>query len=129
MTMIDGSTADVYYNGFAGDEMYNPYGLQQLGIEHIKPIITRGILIDIAGSKNVDSLPEQYDVSMADVQNALARQGMSEDDLYAGDALLFIVTPLREPPARRFALSRYVNKLRRGLPRYSLWIGDHCYNV
>ena len=55
--MADGSTEDVYYNGFTGAEMYSPYGLRALGVENVKPILTRGILIDLAGYKNLPSLP------------------------------------------------------------------------
>ena len=37
--MADGTEQDVYYNGFTGDEIYNRYGLQQPGIEKVKPFI------------------------------------------------------------------------------------------
>ena len=85
----DGTTKDVYYNGFTGDQMYSPYGLRELGIENVKPIITRGILIDIAGFKGVKNLPEKYEVTLADVKGALAKQGLSEDDIEDGDAIFF----------------------------------------
>ena len=89
VTMADGSVQDVYYNGFTGAEMYSPYGLQRLGIENVKPILTRGILIDLAGYKSLPNLPARYEVTLADVRGALARQGLSEDGLRRGDALLF----------------------------------------
>ena len=89
VTMADGSVEDVYYNGFTGAEMYSPYGLRKLGVENIKPILTRGILIDLAGYKGLPNLPARYEVTLADVRGALARQGLSESDLRPGDALLF----------------------------------------
>lgn len=89
MKMADGIEQDVYYNGFTGAEMYSPYGLQRLGIEHVKPILTRGIMIDVAGYKGVTNLPARYEVTLADVRGALARQGLSENDLRPGDALIF----------------------------------------
>ena len=89
MTMADGSTRDVYYNGFTGDEILGTYGMRELGIEKIKPIVTRGILIDIAGFKNVGRLPNGYEVTVADVRGALKKQGVAEDSLRPGDALLF----------------------------------------
>jgi kynurenine formamidase len=89
MKMADGTEQDVYYNGFTGAEMYSPYGLQKLGIEHVKPIVTRGILIDIAGYKGLSNLAARYEVTLADVRGALARQGLSERDLRPGDALIF----------------------------------------
>lgn len=87
--MADSSTRTVFYNGFTENEMRSPYGLLQLGVENVKPIITRGILIDLAGYKGVNTLPEQYEITMADVRNALNKQGMKESDIEPGDALLF----------------------------------------
>jgi hypothetical protein len=89
VTMADGSVEDVYYNGFTGAEMYSPYGLRKLGIENVKPMLTRGILVDLAGYKGLPNLPARYEVTLADVRGALARQGLSEGDIRPGDALLF----------------------------------------
>jgi kynurenine formamidase len=89
VTMEDGSTDDVWYNGVRGDDMRGPYGLLKLGVEHVKPYITRGILIDVAGYKGVETLPNGYEVTLADVRGALARQGLTETAIKPGDALLF----------------------------------------
>jgi hypothetical protein len=89
LTMADGSTTDVFYNGVPAAEMRAPYGLTKLGVEHVRPIITRGILIDVAGFKGVDTLPSGYEVTLADVRGALARQEIQESELKPGDALLF----------------------------------------
>jgi hypothetical protein len=89
MTMADGRTTDVYYNGFTAEEMADPYELQRLGVENVKPIFTRGFLIDIAGFKGVHHLPESYEISLDDVKGALSRQNISEDEIRPGDALLF----------------------------------------
>jgi kynurenine formamidase len=64
-------------------------GLQALGGEHVKPIITRGILIDIAAFKGVPVLDSRYEVTLADVRGALAKQGVREDSIEPGDAILF----------------------------------------
>jgi kynurenine formamidase len=87
--MQGGSTEQVFYNGFTAKEMDAPNGLQRLGIEHLKPIITRGVLIDIAAYKGVARLPNSYEVTVADVTGALARQDMSANDIRPGDAVLF----------------------------------------
>ena len=73
ITMADGTEQDVFYNGFSLDEIRHPfgYGLVNLGVENIKPIITRGILIDIAGFKGVEVLDAKYEVTLDDVQGAL----------------------------------------------------------
>ena len=89
MTMADGSVQDVFYNGHTVDEMQGAYGLATLGVENIKPFITRGILIDVAGLKGVEALDHSYEVTVADVRAALKRQGMKESDLEDGDALFF----------------------------------------
>jgi len=87
--MPDGSERDIFYNGVVIEDMKDAYGLRKLGIEHVKPIITRGILIDIAGYKNIASLPNSYEVTVDDVRGALRRQGMSEGDIRPGDAIFF----------------------------------------
>jgi len=91
--MADGSFETVFYNGFTKDELLGGNrgrdGLEALGVETMKPFITRGILIDVAGYKNMQPLPAAYEVTMADVRGALERQGMSEDTIQQGDAVLF----------------------------------------
>ena len=77
-----------FYNGFTEDQIMGGYGLQKLGVENIKPIFTRGILIDIAGYKG-GMLDAGTVVTMEDVNGALERQGMSEDDILDGDVVLF----------------------------------------
>jgi kynurenine formamidase len=87
--MADGSERDLFYNGVPIEDMKDAYGLRKLGIEHIKPIFTRGILIDVAGYKGVPSLPNSYEVTVEDVRGALRRQGLSEADIQPGDAIFF----------------------------------------
>ena len=89
MTMEDGSTTNVFYNGVTSDEIISRYGLLDLGVEKIGPYITRGILIDVAGYMGLESLPLDHEVTQSDVRGALARQGMNEDQIRPGDALFF----------------------------------------
>ncbi|HEX9164484.1 MAG TPA: cyclase family protein [Gemmatimonadales bacterium] len=89
LRMADGTDRDVYYNGFTWEEIRGESGLREIGIEHIKPIVTRGVLIDIAGYKNVPILPPAYEVTLADVRGALSRQRMSEAEIQPGDAIFF----------------------------------------
>ena len=50
----DGDKSEMYfYNGFTAPQMGDPYGLPKLGTEKLKPLITRGHLAAIAGSKAV----------------------------------------------------------------------------
>ena len=91
--MEDGAFETVFYNGFTERELTSGNrgagGVEALGVEHMKPFITRGILIDIAAYKNVPTLPPDYEVTLDDVLGALERQGMSEDTIEQGDAVLF----------------------------------------
>jgi hypothetical protein len=89
MKMADGSETFVFYNGVPAAEMRSPYGLLKNGVENVKPILTRGIYIDLAAFKGVPALPEKYEVTLADVRGALAKQGMKDNDIEPGDALLF----------------------------------------
>jgi len=89
MEMADGTTQSVFYNGITSEEMKGPYGVTKLGIEHVKPIFTRGILVDVAGFKGVDTLPNSYEVTVADVRGALEKQGIEEDSIMEGDAVFF----------------------------------------
>jgi kynurenine formamidase len=91
--MADGSVEAVFYNGFTDTELMGRTnglgGVAALGVEQMKPYITRGVLIDIARFKQVPTLPAAYEVTMSDVRGALARQRMSETSIEQGDAVLF----------------------------------------
>jgi kynurenine formamidase len=77
-----------YYNGLSQLEVGDGRGCKQLGIEHVTPIFTRGILIDIAGFKG-RMLERSEEISIDDLRAALKRQGMSEADIHPGDALFY----------------------------------------
>jgi kynurenine formamidase len=89
MTLEDGSVKDVFYNGFTREEVLSGNGLRALGVEKAGPFITRGFLLDIAGYKNVPTLSSHHEVTIEDVQGALARQGIDETEIQPGDAIVF----------------------------------------
>ena len=90
LRMADGTSKSVFYNGFIQEEeMGGAYGLRKLGVENIKPMITRGILIDVAGFKGQSHLPHSYEVTRADAEGALRKQGIDPDSIREGDALFF----------------------------------------
>ena len=81
-----------YYNDFTEGDLMPPAlnsaeGLVRLGIEKVGPIFTRGILIDIAAIRA--DLYAGYEITMADVYDALENQALSADVIGAGDAVLF----------------------------------------
>ncbi len=85
--MDDGRRDRIFYNGLPESEVYGTTGLQQLGIENVGPIITRGVLVDVAGFKDVDVLPGGYEITVDDVLGSLREQGMSEASIGEGDAV------------------------------------------
>ncbi len=73
------------WNGFTPEEHLGDKGWKKTGAETIPPIIARGVLIDVAAYKGVETLDRNYRVSAADLQGALKRQGVS---LQRGDVVL-----------------------------------------
>ncbi len=92
MATVMGKPGDLnevrYYNGHSHAEIGTGRGFRKLGVEHVVPIFTRGILIDIAGYKE-RMLECTEEVTIADLQAALKRQGMDEDVIQSGDALFY----------------------------------------
>jgi Putative cyclase len=85
----DGDKSEMrYYNGFSELEMAGSHGLRKLGIEKVRPLFTRGHLLDLAGLKG-RMLEAGEEVTLADVRAAMSGQGMREDDVRQGDAIFF----------------------------------------
>jgi kynurenine formamidase len=76
---------DTYYNGFRSNDIEDAYGLTRLGIENAVPYFTRGVLVDLAGARHADRLPVGYEVSLDELQSALARQ---KTTIRRGDVVL-----------------------------------------
>jgi kynurenine formamidase len=73
------------YNCFKVDEAATRNGFTRLGVEHVGLLMTRGVMIDVAALKGVETLPAPYEITVADLQAALKRQSMT---LEAGDAIV-----------------------------------------
>jgi kynurenine formamidase len=73
------------YNCFKVDEISSRTGFTRLGIENAGALMTRGVLIDVAASRGVEMLPDTYEITVADLQQALRRQNLT---LQPGDAVL-----------------------------------------
>jgi len=73
------------YNCVPVDEIATRTGFTKLGIDKVGMLMTRGVLIDIAGLKGVETLPDVYEITAQDLQDALARQKLT---LTPGDAIL-----------------------------------------
>ncbi|WP_284944504.1 cyclase family protein [Acidisoma cladoniae] len=76
-----------FYNGNPLSEIWSPYGLTRLGIEKAPVFFTPGLLLDVQGLKGrVMDLGEE--ITPADLQACLERQGLSETVFAPGDAVL-----------------------------------------
>jgi kynurenine formamidase len=73
------------YNCFKLDEIATRTGFTKLGVENVGALITRGVLIDVAALKGVDMLADSYEITVADLQQALQRQNLA---LQPGDAVI-----------------------------------------
>jgi len=73
------------YNCFKVDEVSTRNGFTKLGIQNVGALVTRGVLIDVAALKGVDILAETYEITVQDLQQALAKQNLA---LQAGDAVI-----------------------------------------
>ena len=76
-----------FFNGRRGADIQAVSGLRELGIENVPPIVTRGVLLDIAALKGVDRVDIGFAISVADIQAAMARQGLAS--IKPGDVVLF----------------------------------------
>jgi len=73
------------YNCFKLDEIATRTGFTKLGVESVGALMTRGVMIDVAALKGVDMLTNTYQITVQDLQQALARQKLT---LQPGDAVL-----------------------------------------
>jgi kynurenine formamidase len=89
-----GTQFDVFAHQTIGDSLYNCFklddiatrnGFSKLGIENIGALMTRGVLLDIAALKGVEMLPDSYEITVADLQQALQKQQLT---LQPGDAVI-----------------------------------------
>ena len=76
---------DSHYNCFKTGAIATRGSFTKLGIEKVGMLMTRGVLIDVAALKGVDMLPDTYEITIKDLQDALAKQRIT---LQAGDAVL-----------------------------------------
>jgi kynurenine formamidase len=73
------------YNCFKLDETSSRTGFTKLGMERVGGLMTRGVVIDVAALKGTGMLPDTYEITVADLQEALKRQSLT---LQPGDAVI-----------------------------------------
>jgi kynurenine formamidase len=81
-----------WYNGYKEKEWGGNWGPRKCDASTIPPVVARGVMIDVAGSKGVDALAPNTPISPADLEEALKKQGT---ELRPGDVVLIRTGTLR----------------------------------
>lgn len=81
-----------WYNGFKEEDWGGNFGIRKCDAVSIPPIITRGVLIDVAGSRGVDALPPRFRITADHLQAALEKQ---KTELRPGDSVFIRTGTLR----------------------------------
>ncbi len=88
-TQFDGlghiGIGDLFYNGNDRADFSTADGLAKLGIENVGPLVTRGVLVDVAAFKGVVRLDASYEITLADLRGALERQ---RTEVRSGDIVI-----------------------------------------
>ncbi len=89
-SQIDGlghaGTDGVFYNGLLGKDFAKIDGLQRMGVEDYPPIVSRGVLLDIAACMGKTMLSEGTPFNRKEIMACEKKQGVS---IERGDVVLF----------------------------------------
>jgi len=89
-TQFDGfahqTHGDSLYNCFKVSEVATRGGFTKLGVQNAPTFFTRGVMIDVAALKGVEMLGDTYEITVADLEQSLAKQGNMK--LQPGDAII-----------------------------------------
>lgn len=75
-----------YYNGFKDSDFAKADGLTKLGIEKLPPMVTRGVVLDMAAFYGQEIVKEGTPYTREDIIAAASAQGV---DIRKGDTVLF----------------------------------------
>jgi kynurenine formamidase len=88
-TQFDGlghiGVGDLFYNGNDRADFSKADGLTKLGVENVGPLVTRGVLVDVAAFKGVARLDGGYEITPADLRGTLERQRI---EIRSGDVVI-----------------------------------------
>jgi kynurenine formamidase len=76
----------IYYNGNNGSDFVMGDGMTKLGIEKVPPMVTRGVLLDMAKFYGKEMLDEGTAYTREDIMAAAEQQGV---EIREGDVVLF----------------------------------------
>ena len=66
----------MFWNGWTADKDLGSRIWNKGGLDKYPPIIARAVLLDVAGMKGVDCLPEGYGITPQDLQDTAEKQGV-----------------------------------------------------
>ena len=69
-----GGENPMFYGGTPAEEVVGSYGVEKLGIENVRPLFTRGVLIDVAALRDAP-MDAGDEITVEDIETALERQG------------------------------------------------------
>ena len=92
------SKGDMLYGGYSASETVDDFGLANLGIEHMPPMVTRGILLDVSRLDGGEYLESGRAVTAGDLEKALSAAKLT---IQPGD--------VRDRLTREIYVSRDVN--------------------
>lgn len=90
-----GTQLDMFPHQTIGSQTYNCVevpgisgrgGFTEMGVDTVGTIFTRGVLLDIAALRGVPVLPDDYEITVADLEAAQQRQNIRVEE---GDAVIF----------------------------------------
>lgn len=81
-----GGDKPMFYGGIPASEVFGSYGVKKLGMEHVKPFFTRGIVIDMVGLRG-RPMELGEEITDEDIKAALDKQGIAPPA--KGDVVMF----------------------------------------
>jgi kynurenine formamidase len=76
----------VYYNGNKLADFADPNGLKKLGIDKVPPLVSRGVLLDMAAHFGTDVVKEGTAFNTKEIEEVAKKQGI---EIREGDVVLF----------------------------------------
>ncbi len=73
------------FGGVSAAELESHVGYSKMSVAEIPPLVKRAVLLDFPRYKNLDILPERYEITPEDVDGALKAEGV---EIKKGDAVL-----------------------------------------
>lgn len=81
------------YGGATAAQAEGDFGWRAQAMERVRPVMTRGVFLDIAGDRGVARLPDHDEIPLGEVRAAVERRGLT---IEPGDAVLIRTGKMRQ---------------------------------